>query len=71
MFVSSGSGFAVPANTKRMSTSETSKKTSSARVHCGLCPRCNEKLVTVFVHGHEQCSSCGSVVHDCCQGERA
>ena len=26
---------------------------------------------TVFVHGHEQCSKCGSVVHDCCQGERA
>ena len=64
MYVGSSNGYAVPVY-------KTSDSTARTRVHCGNCPRCNEKLVTVFVHGHEQCCKCGSVIHDCCQGERA
>jgi len=54
MFVSSGNGFAVPVSTRKMSITETNKKTSSVRVHCKRCERCGEKLNTVFVHGHER-----------------
>jgi len=69
MFVSSGNGYAVRGNTKKMSTSETSQKTTSVRVHCRRCTRCGSELKTVFVHGHEQCVACNSVVMDCCQGD--
>lgn len=33
------------------------------------CPRCGNKLRTVYVHGHEQCFECCQVIDDCCQGE--
>lgn len=69
MYVSSGNGFAVPVSTRKISTSETNQKTSSVRVHCRRCNRCGEELKTVFVHGHEQCLACNSVVQDCCQGD--
>jgi len=69
VYISSGNGFAVPVNTKKMSISETRSKRSSVRIHCKRCPRCGEKLKTVFVHGHEQCLTCDQVIHDCCQGE--
>jgi len=32
------------------------------------CNRCGCEARTIFVHGHEQCSQCHSVVEDCCQG---
>jgi hypothetical protein len=32
------------------------------------CNRCGCEGRTIFVHGHEQCSQCHSVVEDCCQG---
>jgi len=36
------------------------------------CVRCGTPLAsTVEVHGHSQCSVCGSVIDDCCQGECA
>tara|TARA_A100001011_G_scaffold395902_1_gene492238 strand:- start:8711 stop:8935 length:225 start_codon:yes stop_codon:yes gene_type:complete len=36
------------------------------------CPRCGTLLASVVeVHGHRQCSACGSVIEDCCQGECA
>lgn len=63
MYVSSG-GFAMPA-------SKTTDKKATTRIHCKRCPRCGEKLKTVFVHGHEQCLTCDQVIHDCCQGEKA
>ena len=70
MYISSGNGFAVPANTKRMSTSEIKSKHSLVKEHCGpRCPRCQGSLKTVNVHGHDQCVVCGSIVDDCCQGE--
>ena len=47
MYVGSSNGYAVPVY-------KTSDSTTRTRVHCGNCPRCNEKLVTVFVHGHER-----------------
>lgn len=39
--------------------------------HCKRCPRCNNPLNTVLVHGHEECVSCHQVIDDCCQGECA
>ena len=40
--------------------------------HCSpRCPRCQGSLKTVYVHGHEQCVTCGQIVDDCCQGEVA
>jgi hypothetical protein len=36
------------------------------RLHC---PRCGNRLRTVYVHGHTQCFECDQVVDDCCQGE--
>lgn len=67
--MSNGSGFAVPVSTRKMSISETKLSNSSVRVHCKKCQRCGQDLKSVFVHGHEQCLSCGQVVYDCCQGE--
>jgi hypothetical protein len=32
------------------------------------CPRCHTVLRTIFVHGHEQCTTCHAIVEDCCQG---
>lgn len=32
------------------------------------CPRCGG-TGKIEVHGHYQCSSCRSVIDDCCQGE--
>ena len=69
MYIASGNGFAVPVSTRKMSISETSQKRSSVRIHCKRCERCGTELKSVFVHGHEQCVSCGQVVYDCCQGE--
>lgn len=46
------------------------RKEGVVRVHCGpRCPRCQDALRTVYVHGHEQCTACGCVIEDCCQGE--
>ncbi len=33
-----------------------------------LCPNCNRMARIIFVHGHWQCSRCGQVVIDCCDG---
>lgn len=35
----------------------------------GHCPRCGNRLRTVYVHGHTQCFECDQVIDDCCQGE--
>jgi len=35
------------------------------------CNRCGCEAKTIYVHGHEQCSQCKSVVEDCCQGTTA
>jgi len=32
------------------------------------CPRCGTAAPLIHVHGHGQCSACGSNIHDCCQG---
>ncbi len=32
------------------------------------CPWCGRPLRLVFVHGHEQCASCGAPVVPCCEG---
>jgi hypothetical protein len=36
-----------------------------------ICPKCQQESNRINVHGHDQCSVCGSVVDDCCQGEQA
>jgi len=33
------------------------------------CPRCQNIVHMINVHGHMQCSVCNSVTDDCCQGE--
>tara|TARA_R100000664_G_C2752932_1_gene140252 strand:- start:1099 stop:1407 length:309 start_codon:yes stop_codon:yes gene_type:complete len=33
------------------------------------CPRCQSIGQMIDVHGHYQCSICGSIVEDCCNGE--
>ena len=33
------------------------------------CPRCQNVGKMIDVHGHYQCSVCGSVIEDCCSGE--
>lgn len=33
------------------------------------CPRCQNVGKMIDVHGHYQCSVCGSVIEDCCNGE--
>ena len=34
----------------------------------GRCPRCGQQAAMIYVHGHAQCSACGSNILDCCQG---
>ena len=34
----------------------------------GICDYCGSTAGSVFVHGHEQCVSCGSVQVPCCEG---
>jgi uncharacterized protein (DUF983 family) len=34
----------------------------------GRCPRCGGQAAMIYVHGHAQCSACGSNILDCCQG---
>jgi ribosomal protein L37AE/L43A len=38
------------------------------RTKDATCPRCNRRTELVYVHSHWQCTSCGQVVHDCCDG---
>jgi hypothetical protein len=33
------------------------------------CPRCQNLLNTVVVHGHEQCVFCKSNIFECCSGD--
>ena len=33
------------------------------------CPRCQSRLETIVVHGHEQCSICKSNIIECCSGD--
>lgn len=33
------------------------------------CPRCQSKLETVVVHGHEQCTSCKGNIFECCSAD--
>jgi DNA-directed RNA polymerase subunit RPC12/RpoP len=32
------------------------------------CPRCGSLAPLIYVHGHAQCTACGSNILDCCQG---
>jgi DNA-directed RNA polymerase subunit RPC12/RpoP len=32
------------------------------------CPRCGTLAPLIYVHGHAQCTACGSNILDCCQG---
>jgi DNA-directed RNA polymerase subunit RPC12/RpoP len=32
------------------------------------CPRCGTIAPLIYVHGHAQCTACGSNILDCCQG---
>jgi hypothetical protein len=34
----------------------------------GTCDHCGSAAGSVFVHGHEQCISCGTVQVPCCEG---
>lgn len=39
---------------------------------CGQrCPWCGHSLALVWVHGHGQCSRCGTNLEECCRGETA
>ena len=33
-----------------------------------FCPCCGQASVLVYVHGHGQCSRCGTNIEPCCQG---
>ena len=33
------------------------------------CPRCQSRLETIVVHGHEQCVVCKSNIFECCSGD--
>ena len=33
------------------------------------CPRCQNELNTIVVHGHEQCIICKSNIFECCSGD--
>jgi len=33
------------------------------------CPRCQSRLETIVVHGHEQCIICKSNIFECCSGD--
>ena len=35
------------------------------------CNRCGQLCDPIEMHGHTQCSLCGSVLEECCQGETA
>ena len=35
------------------------------------CNRCGQLCSPIELHGHTQCSVCGSVMEECCQGETA
>jgi hypothetical protein len=32
------------------------------------CPRCGHVAPLIYVHGHAQCTACGSNILECCQG---
>jgi hypothetical protein len=33
------------------------------------CPRCQSRLETIIIHGHEQCIICNSNIFECCSGD--
>lgn len=35
------------------------------------CPYCGREADLVWIHGHAQCSVCGTNVDECCRGEQA
>jgi len=35
------------------------------------CPYCGRAAELVWIHGHGQCSACGTNVDECCRGEAA
>ena len=35
------------------------------------CPYCGQIAELVWIHGHGQCSACGTNVDECCRGEAA
>ena len=34
-----------------------------------ICNWCNQPSVIIWVHGHGQCSVCGTNIEKCCRGE--
>jgi hypothetical protein len=34
-----------------------------------ICPWCGQPAQIIWVHGHGQCSNCGTNVEECCRGE--
>lgn len=46
------------------------KKTRWFSASDDLCPYCHETLHIVWVHGHGQCSKCGTNIAPCCDGEQ-
>jgi len=36
-----------------------------------ICNWCNQPSVLVWVHGHGQCSVCGTIIDECCRGGEA
>jgi hypothetical protein len=41
----------------------------SANSFAERCPYCGRQAGVVWVHGHGQCSACGTNVDECCRGE--
>jgi hypothetical protein len=36
-----------------------------------ICNWCNQPSTIIWVHGHGQCSVCGTNIEECCRGEEA
>ena len=34
-----------------------------------ICPWCGSMVNLIWVHGHGQCSNCGTNIDECCRGE--
>jgi hypothetical protein len=35
-----------------------------------ICPWCGQLSQIIWVHGHGQCSLCGTNIEECCRGEQ-
>jgi hypothetical protein len=44
-------------------------KQEETKVDAEACPYCCSSKPPIFIHGHHQCSDCGTNIGPCCEGE--